>query len=166
MVATKIPTHQSLFFRFRRPIHANRFADSRESLDSRESFQGSRTEPLFCESRCGGGGLKIANRRFEAIRANCSHIIKIGFLFTGGKSTSTQNKKSSSEQVFLNNCCCAPNSCHREGAKSSCELFEKVRVKAVFFGISGFWVDFCASIFSANRFARIAPIRVANRRAI
>ena len=36
------------------PIRANRFADSRESPDSRESFQGSRTEPLFCESRFGG----------------------------------------------------------------------------------------------------------------
>ena len=31
------------------PIRANRFADSRESLDSRESSQGSRSEPLFSE---------------------------------------------------------------------------------------------------------------------
>ena len=38
-------------------IRANRFADSRESLDSRESFQGFRTEPLSCESRF--GALKI-----------------------------------------------------------------------------------------------------------
>ena len=53
--------------------------------------------PFFCESRF--GGLKIANRRFEAIRADRSHLLKIVF-------------------------------------------------------------------FSANRFARIAPIRVANRRAI
>ena len=45
-----------------------------ESPDSRESFQGSRTEPLFCESRF--GGLKVANRRFEAIRANRSHAMK------------------------------------------------------------------------------------------
>ena len=29
------------------PIRANRFADSRESPDSRESVQGSRAEPLF-----------------------------------------------------------------------------------------------------------------------
>ena len=29
------------------PIRANRFADSRASPDSRESFQGSRTEPFF-----------------------------------------------------------------------------------------------------------------------
>ena len=36
------------------PIRANRFADSRESLDSHESFQGSRTEPFF---------LRIALRR-------------------------------------------------------------------------------------------------------
>ena len=49
------------------PIRANRFADSRESLDSRESFRGSRNEPLYCESRF--GGLQIANRRSEAIRA-------------------------------------------------------------------------------------------------
>ena len=58
------------------PIRANRFADSRGSPDSRESLQGSQTEPLFCESRF--GGLKIANRRFEEIRANRSHVITIG----------------------------------------------------------------------------------------
>ena len=47
----------------------------RESPDSRESFQDSRTELLFCESRF--RWLKIANRRFEAIRANRPHIMKI-----------------------------------------------------------------------------------------
>ena len=52
------------------PIRANRFADSRASPDSRESFQGSWTTPLLCESRFGGLIVKIANRRFEAIRAN------------------------------------------------------------------------------------------------
>ena len=79
------------------PIRANRFADSRASHDSCESFQGSRTgPPFFCES--GFGGLKIANRGFEAVRANRSHYENRGF--------------------------------------------------------------------SANRFARIASIRVANRRAI
>ena len=60
------------------PIRANRFADSRQSPDSRESFQGSRfgTEPLLCESRF--GGLKLAaNRRFEAIRTNYSHVMKM-----------------------------------------------------------------------------------------
>ena len=57
------------------PIRVNRFADSRESPDSRESFQGSRTEPLLCESRF--GGLKMANRRLEAIRANRSNVMKI-----------------------------------------------------------------------------------------
>ena len=36
------------------PIRANRFAESRGSPDSRESFQGSQTEPLFCESRFAG----------------------------------------------------------------------------------------------------------------
>ena len=50
--------------------------DSQISPDSRESFQGSRTEPLSCESRF--GGLKVANRRFEAIRANRSHVARIG----------------------------------------------------------------------------------------
>ena len=53
-------------------------------------------------------------------------------LVRGGKSTkikkSTQNKK-----VHLNNSHRAPNSCHREEGKSSCELFEKVRVNAPFF---------------------------------
>ena len=33
--------------------------------------------PFFCESRF--RGLTIANRRFEAIRANRSHVVKIGF---------------------------------------------------------------------------------------
>ena len=81
-------------------IHANRFSDSRASPDSHESFQGSRTEsqegcgcleegcpglprvshprplknPFLCESRF--GGLTIANREFEAIRANRSHVLK------------------------------------------------------------------------------------------
>ena len=57
------------------PIRANRFADSRESPDSRESFQSSPTEPLFCESRF--VGLKLANRGSEAIRANRSNVMKI-----------------------------------------------------------------------------------------
>ena len=57
-------------------IRANRFADSRESPDSREASQRSRTEPLFCESCF--GGLKIANRGFEAIRANRSQVMKMG----------------------------------------------------------------------------------------
>ena len=60
---------------FRCPICANLRIDLREAPDSRESFQGSRTEPLFCESRF--GGLKIVNRRFEAIRANRSHVMKV-----------------------------------------------------------------------------------------
>ena len=55
------------------PTRANRFADSREWPDSRESFQGSRTEWTA------SGGLTIANRKFEAIRANRSHIMKIFF---------------------------------------------------------------------------------------
>ena len=63
----------------------------RASAGARESF-------FFSESRF-GGQTKIAKRRFEAIRANRSHVMNIGF-------------------------------------------------------------------YSANRFARIAPIRVANRRAI
>ena len=54
------------FARIDSQIRANRFADSRESPDSRESVQSSRTEPLFCESHF--WGLKIANRGFEAIR--------------------------------------------------------------------------------------------------
>ena len=34
--------------------------------------------PFFANRFLGGGGLKIANRRFEAIRANRSHFMKIG----------------------------------------------------------------------------------------
>ena len=56
-------------------VRTNRLADSRESFDSREWFQRFRIEPFFCESRF--RGLKVANRRFEAIRANDSDVRKI-----------------------------------------------------------------------------------------
>ena len=47
-------------------------------IDSRESFQDSRAEPFVCELLF--GGLNIANdRRFEAIRANRSGVMKVGF---------------------------------------------------------------------------------------
>ena len=59
------------------PARADRFADSHESADSRESSQGYRTEPLFFhESRF--GAQKHANHRLEAIRANRSNVMKIG----------------------------------------------------------------------------------------
>ena len=65
-----------------------------ESLDSRESFQGSRTEPLFCESHV--RGLKIANRRFEAIRANPPHVTKIGvFLRIDSRESIHANRRDS-----------------------------------------------------------------------
>ena len=60
---------QTGLINFKGPIRANRFADSPESPE------GSRTEPLFCESRF--GALTLANRRFEAIRANRSNVMKI-----------------------------------------------------------------------------------------
>ena len=63
------------------PIGANRFADSRESPESRESFQGSRTEPLFLRIAPWRAKHFITNRRFDAIRANRSHVIKIGLAF-------------------------------------------------------------------------------------
>ena len=62
------------------PICANRFADSRGSPDFRESFQGSWIEPLFLRITH-FRVLKIANHRFEAIRANRSHVTKTGFFF-------------------------------------------------------------------------------------
>ena len=46
------------------PIRANR-------------FRVPELNPLFCESRL--GALKIANRRFEEIRANRSNVMNIGF---------------------------------------------------------------------------------------
>ena len=72
------------------------------------------------------------------------------FSFSGGKPTRKNppkiDKKTLSEQVFLNNFHWVPDSCHREEGKSSRELFEKARVNAVSFGISGFGVGFWASI--------------------
>ena len=58
----------------------------------------------------------------------------------------TQNRKFHLNTFFLNNCHWVPDSCHREEGKSSREVFEKVRVNAVFVGISGFWVGFSASV--------------------
>ena len=72
MTMTKIPSrktwyaygHGPLIFLFQTfqgfraldgPIRANRFADSRESPDSREWFQGSRPEPPFFANRASGG---------------------------------------------------------------------------------------------------------------
>ena len=49
-------------------MRANRFADSREWPDSRESFQGSRTEPLFLlrESFCESGeGVRLPRERAD-----------------------------------------------------------------------------------------------------
>ena len=68
------------FFSLDGPIRANRFADSRESPDSRESFQGSQTEPSFLRIAL-RGAKKIANHRFEAIRANRLHVMNIVFFF-------------------------------------------------------------------------------------
>ena len=64
-----------------------RWPDSRESIRRLESIRANRLilanrfrvpelSPFFCESRF--GGLKIANRRFEAIRSNRSHVMKLG----------------------------------------------------------------------------------------
>ena len=50
--------------------------------DSREAPEGSRTEPLYRETRF--GALKIVNRRFEAIRANHSNVMKLG-LFSANR---------------------------------------------------------------------------------
>ena len=58
-------------------IRANRFADSHEPSDSRKSPEGSRYEPLSCESRL--GARQIANCRLEAIRTNRTNLMKIGF---------------------------------------------------------------------------------------
>ena len=60
------------------PIRANRFADSRNRLILAKIVSGFPSwNPFSCESCF--VALKIANRRFEAIRANRSHVIKMGF---------------------------------------------------------------------------------------
>ena len=41
--------------------------------------------PFFCKSRLSFRGAKIANRRFEAIRSNRSHVMKIGFFFSANR---------------------------------------------------------------------------------
>ena len=78
-MSQSVVQHRTSFFILDGPIRTNRFADSRESSDSRESVQGSRTEALVCKSHL--GGLKITNCRFEATRANRLHVMKTGFFF-------------------------------------------------------------------------------------
>ena len=64
-MSTKMPTKVEALDG---PICANRFADSGESLDSDESFQGSRTEPLFANRTSGCKTLQVAGlRRFARI---------------------------------------------------------------------------------------------------
>ena len=46
-----------------------------DGLIRANQFTDSRTEPLLANRALGG---KIANRRFETIRANRSHVMKIG----------------------------------------------------------------------------------------
>ena len=62
------------------PICTNRFADKIRAtrLILANPFRVPNLNPFFCESRL--GGLKIANRRFETIRANRSHVTKTDFL--------------------------------------------------------------------------------------
>ena len=49
-----------------------------DSLILGNRFRVPELNPLFCESHF--GGLKSANRRFKAIRANRSHVMKIAFV--------------------------------------------------------------------------------------
>ena len=68
------------------PIHVNRFTAPREAGHSRELSQGSRSESLFCESSF--GALKVANRGFQAVRANRSNVImKIGIFLSANRFT-------------------------------------------------------------------------------
>ena len=64
---------------------------------------------------------------------------------------STRKKEVHLNTFFLEQLLWVTDLCHREEGKHSRELFEKVRVKAVFFWyISGFWVGFWASILVTN----------------
>ena len=59
-------------------IRANLRVDSRESMILANRFRVPELNPFFANRASGGGGGN-ANRRFEAIRANRSNIIKIAF---------------------------------------------------------------------------------------
>ena len=60
-------------------IRANRLANSRKSPDSCDRLRVPKLNLVFVHRASGGGGVKIANRRFEAIRANRSHVMKVVF---------------------------------------------------------------------------------------
>ena len=60
------------------PIRANSFADSREFPDPRESFSGFLNWTPFLRIAL-RGTKKTANRKFDAIRANRSNVLKIIF---------------------------------------------------------------------------------------
>ena len=89
--------------------------------------------------KCGVSRQKGPESSPELRHEHCHEISLPYFLhpraFTGGKFTrkNPPPKRNSSEQVFLNNFCWVPDSPYREKGKSSRELFEKVRVNAVFF---------------------------------
>ena len=67
-------TNLTLFDDFCAGKQASKIVKKLRWPDARESSKGSRPEPLFCESRF--GALKLANRRFEAIRVNRSNVVK------------------------------------------------------------------------------------------
>ena len=67
-------------------MHLHLDGPIRERIDSQirahrlilaNRFRVPELQPLFCESLFGGLIFKIANRRFEAIRANHSRVMKI-----------------------------------------------------------------------------------------
>ena len=154
------------------PIHANRFADSRESPDSRESRQGSRTDPLL---------LRIALRGAR----NCESFLSLFFCWKKARKTTKKQgffcpcrtpkipgkeegktlKKQKKTRNFFSQGKKTRNSKKKQGKEE--QGTANRRFEAIFIIRSnvtkiGF---FCESI-RANQFARVAPIRVANRRAI
>ena len=96
------------------------------------------------------GGLKIANGSFEAIRANRSHVMKLG-VFLGGRLMHHQNvslQNAPSKRTLL-------TSLKRSKAGSPQLKRSKKYVLMVHFAVIRFDGASGARQFSANRFARI-----------
>ena len=95
------------------------FADSRESLDSRESFRVPELNPFFANRP--SGGLKIANRSFEAIRANRWHVLKIGFFVSVSRFVRIDSRESPQFGLRI----AGPSTCRFSKCRFSAEL-EKI----------------------------------------
>ena len=119
---------------------------SRNSLRSLKTvyFETPETVSRLFRTLFGPRGRKAPGDSFETLS---------GFRARRARETPVRGGRGSSEQVYLiKNIRSVPDSRHRENGKSARELVEKLRLNAfLFFGVSGFGVDFRAPTENASK---------------